>query len=166
MGESKTAFHEAGHAVADCRLGFVCGIVSIEPRPGTRGHAVHLSEDGSDDDLIIALLAGYAAAVRAGGDPVQEKEGAWSDFERASEILERTGRTDLAPHLARAETFVRDNWSAIERVAAELIEWRTIEGQELEVVLEVADGNATDADLARFRLMSRASDSRQRGEHG
>lgn len=167
MAERETAFHEAGHAVADCRFGFVCGVVSIEPRPGlgTRGHATCLYEhEGTDDDVILALLAGYAAAVRSGEDSDDAKEGASSDFERALEILARSERTELASHLERAEAFVRDNWTAIERVAVELIEWRTIDGQELEVVLDVADGNATDADLARFRMMSRSG--RKAGDHG
>ncbi|MBE7480803.1 MAG: hypothetical protein HS104_12585 [Polyangiaceae bacterium] len=154
-GERATALHEAAHAVADERLDFGCAEVSIEPRPGTLGRASHVYEDGTDDDLILALLVGYAAAVRGGEDPADAKEGANEDLERASEILARSGRTDLGTHLARAEAFVRDNWPAIERVAAELLEWCTIGGQELQVVLDVADGNATDEDLARYRLMSR-----------
>jgi ATP-dependent Zn protease len=154
-----TACHEAGHAVAAARLGYMCGVVTIVPDGDkwTAGHAA--TEDAWDDPEanILVCLAGYVAELEAGKEEQTARAGAAGDFEQALGWLGDTAReADLAPYLPKARELVRENWAAIERVAAELVARQTIDGDMVEMLRDVADGNATEEDFARYCQLVKA----------
>lgn len=173
MGDLRfTAFHEAGHAVADHRFGFRCMGCSIEPddAEGTAGRAAPggddfsfatLAPDGVYDipaeatrNRITSLYAGYCAAITAGESEARARQGASQDFEQAAQL--RAGLPgDVSEHecLAVALVFVCEpqNWRAIELVATELLEHKSLSGDVFEIVVDVADGETTPEALAIYR---------------
>jgi ATP-dependent Zn protease len=149
------AYHEAGHAVADIRFDFAFDRVTIIPSEsdGTLGHAK--SVYGADDEhQVIDYLAGYAAEIEV--DPeskAQAKLGASDDFDRARDCLRRLGvKCRLDPWHRKAHRFVRDNWHAIDMIARDLVELKTLDGDEVALIVNIADGepDATEA-LAKHR---------------
>jgi hypothetical protein len=142
------AFHEAGHQVAEYRFGFNptgCKLVFKD------GQWTGLSSSlyGSDDPRqAVALCAGYCAQVEAGDDEAAARGGSQSDFDRVAE----TGGT-LEAAIIEAFAFVRDpgNWRAITEVARELMLQSQLDGMEIELLVDIADGEATHGDLAQYR---------------
>jgi len=146
-----TAFHEGAHAVADHRLGFVCLGATIAPRGDTLGAAQAM--DGWNDeqqarDSLTALYAGYCASIEAGEDEAVARKGADHDFEQADEVLVCLGAAETEC-LDVAFAFVREpsNWRAIELVAAELLLHEVLNGDEVAILVAIADGEGTRADL-------------------
>ncbi|HET7542014.1 MAG TPA: hypothetical protein VFK05_19210 [Polyangiaceae bacterium] len=167
---SSTAHHEAAHAVAQTRLGFTCLGVSIG-LGGLEGLASHYDDDmafavlGADGilvipeqatrDLLTTYYAGYCAASIEIGDG--EKFGRYAaadDFAKADELREKLGLSE-AECIATAFAFVREpkNWRAIQAVAAELIEHRKLDADEVTIIIDIADGEAVPADLVTYRQM-------------
>jgi hypothetical protein len=158
------AFHETGHAVADMRFGFGCGLITIIPnrREGTLGSEMSMDYGDSDDNMdeatnrVIVLLAGYAAQVEH--NAIGEKEaalGASEDFEKAKDLLRRFGLSeDLRPWLEKTRQFVREEWRAIEKIAQDVLEVSTLDGMEAELILAIVDGDMESvAHLAQYRML-------------
>ncbi len=169
----RTAYHEAGHAVADVRFAFHCAHVTIVPRKkvGTLGLETSIDGDYYDYEResnrevatinpeqakyqLIVLLAGYAAEIEK--DPAsksQAKIGAESDIAKARDIHRRLGgKGTFAPWFRKARAFVRSNWRAINMVARDLIETKTLDGTEVETIVSIADGEPDAKEgLARYR---------------
>jgi ATP-dependent Zn protease len=174
MAQSKwrTAYHEAGHAVAYYVLGIEHGYVTIRPKDGDVGHTTHhdgwllgpegwsLSrEDG--ENQIIACYAGREAEQRAfPAAPLAElEEGAASDDEYAAEYLRSLGGGDEQALRARARNFLAEHWSKVEAVAAQLIEHEWLEETEIEFI---CDGEM--AGLETYRQLFAGSLERTRRE--
>ena len=49
--------------------------------------------------------------------------------------------------------FVRKEWSAIEAVAKELLQRQKLDGDEVETIIAIVDGDATTEDLALYRQL-------------
>ncbi len=151
-----TAYHEAGHTVAAFRFGHPHGFVSIVPNDatGTAGHSC--CEDSDEpEEMVIKLLAGYAAQVEAGGNEADARAGSWSDFEEAQRWLSKG--TELP--IEEARQFVRQNWKAIERFKDELLKHNVLDGQVTDVLMDVVNGDTTEEEYAlytaRFNVFDR-----------
>jgi hypothetical protein len=152
-----TAVHEAAHVVADTRFGFNptdCDLAQVEGRLG-RARTM----DGWDDEdgawnSIVSLLVGYCASIEAGEEEEMARGGAEDDFDQAAEIWPHLGRTVTEKEcLEMAFTFVRTpkNWKAIQIVAADLVERRHLDADEIAILIEIADGHSQRADLEDYR---------------
>ena len=167
------AYHEAAHAVAYTRFGSGCGLVTIvenldENSAGSTTSMECTDHDSIDDTAVtrhvIALLAGYVAGVEHDAS-VEEVAalGARSDFEKAKELLRRSGlRQDLRPWLVEARQFVRKEWPAIEMIARELLEVNSLDDAEVDCILDIVDGNTESlAHLAQHRVLMGRNPTRQ-----
>jgi ATP-dependent Zn protease len=146
-----TAFHEAGHAVASVRFGFNPYHVTIVPHEDSLGFSGNLDgwEDEGEEEAanyIVLLLAGYVASIRVTPEwESRARLGSASDFGKAEEILEYLGeQVDDASWnrwLARATEWISNskNWRAIEEVATELLEYSTLDYDEVRMIVETAD---------------------------
>lgn len=120
------------------------------------------------EKLIIAMLAGYIAhgwTPNRRNTPKQRKRarlGADADFKSARGVLydmdasdpdEMGRRRTLIPYLKLTRQFVRKEWSAIEAVAKELLQRQKLDGDEVETIIAIVDGEATTEDLALYRQL-------------
>jgi hypothetical protein len=147
--------------LADFRFGFQpdrVTIVADGDTLGCSGTAYHpLGQCETADDVerfVISILAGYAADIRFGTDEAAARAGASNDFERAEVYLPDCGQT-METLIAKAHRFVEQNWKAIQAVAAQLMEYRTLDDTELEFIIKWADTEDANEleSLARYRLM-------------
>ena len=161
MDDEQTAIHEAGHAVAFYRLfeGRYGGPLTIEPTEETSGshkaEELTFSLDVEDEDVLdgreregVYACAGYAALVAAGYPDDVAQLGCESDFEVATETSER----DLAVvKLEAVELMSRpENITAVQRIAQELSSRKRLDSDVVDVLIEVADGIATEDEYQRF----------------
>jgi ATP-dependent Zn protease len=135
-----TAYHEAGHAVIALVLGRPIHRVTILADKDQLGSCAfgkpvfRPSEDWLEREALIAL-AGLAAEARFSG--VYELQGAARDRRYVSTLaLQRTGDERKAERLerrllAKTENLLaqEENWSAVERIAAELLRVGTLSGR-------------------------------------
>ncbi len=174
--DAHAAYHEAGHFVAQYRLTPDDGTerVSIVPGEGTLGH--HAPASGLEDHFrlrdgvaeydpaaveaeIVILYAGAAADLHL--DPSREEEvraGAGSDDAKAAELLrDHLGRNRERDLRQRAADFVAEHWREIEAVAAELLERKTLNGTEAELILDAAaEGMDVKTALEKYRRLADA----------
>jgi hypothetical protein len=121
-----------------------------------------LNERSSQREIthyLVGLFAGYAAEVRL--DPAREGEGARAtaredDYEAEKSLggLARTNaeRDKLERRLrARAASLVSEHWAAVTALARELLEHRTVEGDEAELIVAIAEGEQPENALAEYR---------------
>ena len=157
-GLTHIAYHEAGHAVAYIRLDIMQSMITIEPNAETLGRTTAEGPDSVWSEqgaaaTVLALLAGYAALVAAGYSHEVAMKGADSDMEKAEDLIESWGlQPDLAYWLDQAIEMMREprNMAAVERVAAELEQRRTIDAQLADVLVDLSDGETTPAEFATF----------------
>jgi ATP-dependent Zn protease len=170
------AYHEAGHAVANVRFQFQCDEASITPGKHWLGYARSV-EGGEEYDpntkmfdkaraknSVVSFLAGYAAEIEyKPASKSHAKIGAATDFARAADILGKLGPGPVFNScLAKAREFVKKNWKAIEIVARELLEVKTLDGESIERIVEIADGKEDAVyDLANWRQLKGLPPSRQ-----
>jgi len=146
----RVAIHEAAHAVALVRLGFGCSEVSLDERHGElSGRAEfdgELSEGAESLKRIVTVyFVGCAAEVHARFSTERAIENARLDFGYAEPYRKRLGRAGAETYcFRRATNFVWKHWNAILLVARELAAHRQLGGLEVELLLDVADGNAPD----------------------
>lgn len=164
-----TALHEAGHAVAHERLDIHQGSVSIEPDAETLGRckaegAKHVYSADEAQKQVMAFLAGYAALIAAGCNEEDASAGADDDFEQAADLFESWDLGgDLVSWKAEAVDFMStgENVKAVRRLADELLSRITIGDELTAVIVDVADGEITEAELEQYILMSRQTETRQ-----
>jgi hypothetical protein len=113
---------------------------------------------------VIACLVGYAAQVAHNPSCVTvARLGAWDDFEQARTALRLMGKnTRLDTRKRKAQRFVDQNWKAIELVARDLLELKTLDGGEVECLVGIADGEEDAIEtLARYRVLCGKSGTSQ-----
>ncbi|WP_395697208.1 hypothetical protein [Methylocella sp.] len=149
------AIHEAGHAVAVERLGLKLKAVTVVPKENIGGTVHHndtlrrLKRTGDDSDrerlkaerVIMLCLAGPEAQKRF--DPNSDWEACGeSDFAAAAELSRHFfGEGDSAVAFmewmkVRTCDLVGQNWSLIEHLADQLIERKTIGGDEAMLLIK------------------------------
>ncbi len=155
-----TAYHEAGHAVADWRHGFKVKRATVVPKNDALGSVSSVSRlhfrtleytnpsgarIGRYHEMIVSLLAGRAAQRRFKPQSIRSCQ-ASSDLRGVMEILTRLhGYDDEQKHAfryleARARKLVShpQNWRMIQDVAKALIERRTMTGDEVVATLRAS----------------------------
>lgn len=164
-----TAFHEAGHFVASLeREGFVRQEISIVPdderqslghsttedpwpRPEESGWRFAVEEV---EALVVELFAGYAAQVRRFPSArAAARLGASTDNERARDYLRSLPKGSRARLRARTRRVVARRWPEICALAKELLDRGRLDGDEAELVCDVAAGRVSQADLDRWRML-------------
>jgi len=134
----KTATHEAGHAVIRHALGgtiFAVGIVNDATASGV------CVREGSLDllDNVVYLLAGGIAERKFSGG--RRRDGDAEDYESARRLV--AGRWKTTPDDPRVEAMlarisilaaarVTEHWPWIQRVAAEMVRRRVLNGDDIE----------------------------------
>jgi ATP-dependent Zn protease len=156
-GITPVAFHEAGHHVLAFRFGMVTDVVTIKPDPSGGTLGTSMSEgawsDGSmDREQVLILLAGLAAE-RMVAPGTRAEDGAGKDYARARELLEGGSVAESLEMLeSEAAALVAQDRSAIEALAAALLEYETLPGDEADVVVECVDcGQDWRAGLQGYR---------------
>ncbi len=146
-----SAHHEAGHAVATCRVDLVGGAVTIKPKDGKLGLTLHEGDSitGATDDLqAIIAYAGYAAEKRHNSRA--DKTGSISD-EESAEFYAHGKEEELRK---KAEKIVAESWEQIECVAMALLEDEILMWEEWDVIINAVDeGREWRKDLAQIRLL-------------
>ena len=153
-----TAYHEAGHAVADHMFHHRIKRVTIIPNRVENYVGCVFSKQASvrgiDCDVtprltrnahgrIASALAGIWAQ-RLFNPRTCRNLHASEDYSQAISLAEHllTGENELQPFLewmyARTENLLRNNWKAVELVAEELIRHREISGKEAHAIIESA----------------------------
>lgn len=150
MELERTAYHEAGHAVAYRVLGLGVKWVTIERDllSKTAGRVMPLIgfETGEvAENHAVACLAGAIAVREWDPERLDWRYGAEDDFRRADEQIDAAvgGDTkDISSYALRrasismrvreqAERLVNDHWSEIQALASALLVERTIQGDQL-----------------------------------
>jgi hypothetical protein len=139
------AYHEAGHAVIDVALGHSPLRATVVVKPGREIVALVESAGSKPQSALdgcCALLAGYFAELRHSGAQGFKDDACNIDFEKVDEILRVVGivADELTFEVLIAETtrLVDENWPAIERLAAKLLERETLSGEEIEAIYAAA----------------------------
>lgn len=153
--------HEAGHAVAQLRFEILGNEVKISPSGDTLGTVDSTSANTvrSNDEAaarVLACCAGYAALVAAGHDKAQAAIGCDSDFLEAANLIkywELEG--DLETWKRKAVRLMRfpRNIAAVELVAAHLLRQRVLDGDYVEVLVDLADGSISQAEFDDFLVL-------------
>ena len=164
-----TAYHEAGHAVAFYRLFGDAAryghTLTIEPHEDLLGshRAEELVFHGvgeltaeqrlAFENEAIYSCAGYAAVLAAGYSDEAALAGCGSDFDKAERACDVP--LNVSKEKAVKLMTLPENTSAVARVADELLSQSTLEWDEVVILIEVADGEATEQDYQRYLIMSR-----------
>ncbi len=165
----ETAIHEAGHAVAFYRLFGDAAryghTLTIEPHKDLLGNhrAEELVFHGvgeltaeqrlAFENEAIYSCAGYAAVLAAGYSDEAALAGCGLDFDKA----ERACDVPLGVSKEKAVELMTlsENTAAVARVAGELLSQSTLEWDGVEILIDVADGEATEKDYQRYLAMKR-----------
>lgn len=138
-----TAHHEAGHAVAAFALRIPVKRVSIMPdAKRSSAGCVYIGPSRSVDAMHrqgIVALAGEAAQRRYNPRSVRGHHGGGDRQVVAEYAFERTGSGEQATLLARlwelqARDLVEKRWDTIQRVAAALLKWQTLNAEQVRML--------------------------------
>lgn len=166
MNLEQLAIHKAGHAVAHTRLFGDSWRprekLTIEPgEHGGRRVAEELTQVGAGESLgemfrefehdAIYACAGFAAVLVAGYSTPDAEGGCGSDFAAAARVSDLP--LDEIKSKAVALLEQPQNVAAVARLSRELLDHRTLDPIEVEMIIDVSDGLATEADLARCRAL-------------
>ena len=153
-----TAIHEAGHAVAHVRIDVLKDQKTIDPGEGILGSSIaegknHVWNAKDAAKQVYCYCAGCAALMAIGYSAEVACLGAGDDFENASDLLEMWDLPGtLDEWLNRSAEFMSEpeNIRAVEFVANALMEYKTLDGDYIEMLVEWADGNMTDEEWHQF----------------
>ena len=152
---ARSAYHEAGHAVVALALGLPIKKVTIEPTETLRGSvSLDLADDDAPEESLTPaqrVKLGIVELSWALAGPLAEEialgeadAGSRRDYRDADQAVERTDATmGTLPwqwrHWAatRVESYLRQNWDLVERLAVALLMQRTMTGTR---VLEIVGG--------------------------
>jgi len=148
--ESRTAFHEAGHAVMALVFDRPVQKVSILPDQRRLGHCEfrkgvsRASQDRLEADILILLAGVVAEALHSGA---YNWPGAALDMQSVRRLaLMRSGKSQADKLtrrlLAKTEHLLQkaQHWNAVEQIAADLLEKKSISGRAARHVFEHAPG--------------------------
>lgn len=153
--EIATAYHEAGHAVISLVLRRPVERVSIQANQLRLGHCelrkgVHGPLKDAVENEILILLGGIGAEARHTGEYAWEA--ASEDMRTIRRLLE--ARCESPRHMKRTQQRLLSKaehlldqpgvWTAVERVAAELLQNTSISGRAVRGAYEQAVRNAKD----------------------
>ena len=163
----ETAIHEAGHAVAFYRLFGDAAryghTLTIEPHEDLLGshRAEELVFHGvgeltaeqrlAFENEAIYSCAGYAAVLAAGYSDEAALAGCGSDFDKAERACDIP--LNVSKEKAVELMTLPENTAAVARVAGELLSQSTLESDEVEILIAVADGKATEQDYQRYQAL-------------
>ena len=176
-----TAYHEAGHFVALHVLLPTSYELEITIRPG-EGFLGRVLHEGWESWLgpgmtekqtaamieamrhqVVMAFAGYAAQRLV--DPEADQRGSASDDECAREILALLEEESLeSEYRQRTAEFVLEHRAAIEAVAGELLEHESLDPSEAATIMDIAMGEGTEEDLARYRSLMASARLREAGQ--
>lgn len=163
-----TAIHEAGHAVAHCRLNIQQAYVSIDSEEFydddgillgvTRGMAMaegveHVYDQVQAGDQVLAYYAGYAALLAVGFSEEEASLGADDDFALAEYLIDFWQIGNHSEWKQKAALLMRDeaNIAAVARVSEELLLERRLVMDQVEALIDVADGGIPEAEYQRCK---------------
>lgn len=134
----RTAYHEAGHAVACIAKGRKFKYVTISPKDGSRGHirynrvpSLEFAKSRALIDRGIITLAGTCAEkIKFGryshGFGHDDGE---SDRSHAADLFLSADIADARPYYAKTEALLRKHWAKVEAVAGALLTHKTLSYQ-------------------------------------
>ena len=132
------AYHEGSHAEIGELKGLGVQYCTIDPKRLLAGQAgvTCCQKDGSAEDRILYLLAGFFAERKAGFSSWPEAFcGAAADFRAAQQLLPLSS-VPVDELVARAEALVEAEWPRIQAVAAVLIADEFLTGDQVASILE------------------------------
>jgi hypothetical protein len=169
MNVQQAAIHKAGHAVAFARLfgdswrpRHKLTIETDRSEVGVRV-ADELTQTGMGEALgemlrdvesdAIYACAGFAATLVAGYSAPDAEGGCGSDFDAATHLSD----LPLDEIKSKAVELLErpENVAAVTRLSRELLECGTLDPTEVEMIIDVSDGLASEDDLARCRTLVR-----------
>ncbi len=169
IAAKETAIHEAGHAVAFYRLFGDAAryghTLTIEPHKDLLGNhrAEELVFHGvgeltaeqrlAFENEAIYSCAGYAAVLAAGYSDEAALADCGSDVDKAERACDVP--LDVSKENAVELMTLPENTVAVARVAGELLSRTSLEWDEVEILIAVADGEATEQDYQRYLVMKR-----------
>jgi hypothetical protein len=159
--DQQTAIHEAGHAVAHCRLNIRQAYVSIESEVivddegnllgVTHGRAIaegveHVYNQVQAGDQVLAYYAGYAALLAAGYREKDASLGAEDDFALAGYLVDYWQIGEESEWKKKAKLLMRNeaNVAAVSRVSEELLLERRLVMNQVHALIDVADGRIAE----------------------
>ena len=145
MEEKNTAYHEAGHAVIAIRFDHLGEKISIIPEINESGSGITLgfvnTEDSyslsEDREKIIFLYAGFYAELKH--DPHASQSCSASDFDSAEHLLQFQPTGSDVELRDIAYKMVNDNWPQIEAVSSILMEEKTLNFEDAEIIVDAID---------------------------
>lgn len=164
----KTAIHEAGHAVAHIRYRLDYDYVTIRCGESTLGHVTGEGVENVWDrdnalEQAIAYCAGYAAMRNAGLSDKAARLGCDDDFEHAEHLIKFWKLEPLEFILTQAINLMElpENRKAVEVISKHLVDWQTLDGDYISVLVDVLDDpEATDADWNKYLMFRNWPESR------
>ncbi|MEW8073317.1 MAG: hypothetical protein AB2826_23130 [Candidatus Thiodiazotropha sp.] len=160
MKDKHTAIHEAGHATAHARLGIDQGMTTIVPNyeNETLGAvqaegAAHAYTKEEAENHVIAYCAGYAALIVNGCSGKEALLGTDGDFENAEDLIKLWQLDPLEAWKQKTVNFLSEesNKRVTERISAELLKAKTLDLDDIEFLVDIADGEATEDDYEEFK---------------
>lgn len=147
--ESRTAIHEAGHAIVAFAEGRRFEDVVLEQAENRNGSVRNLWYRCDDDDIVRILLAGIMAArlARNRWDPVLFIT-SHDDIRLISEFwANRQGswKESMTWNVFRTEQLLVEHWTVVERLAARLIQLKLVR---FETVSKLHDEASSDVRFA------------------
>lgn len=165
LDRALTAFHEAGHFIADLERGVTAYRVSIEPEGPRLGfcHAeealgIGLVPIPRFRAIVVMLFAGHAASCqRAPRFATYSRATSTSDDDAARWYLRFLPRGAARFCRADAARLVRRRWVEVEAIARALLDRGTLDGEEAEAIADVAAGRCTPADMEQWLALRDAA---------
>lgn len=149
----KTAYHEAGHAVAAYRFGHYVDEITIIKKDDILGSSKSETEWGGNIksyiEQIIVLYAGFAAERKY--NVKANKRGSINDDEHATVLLRFTNEKETSLR-KKAKEIINKNWIIIEAIAEKLIEYKTLKADEWVIIIDCFDEGEENWEECFFKL--------------
>jgi hypothetical protein len=158
MSEERTAYHEAGHAVASWVVGLEMDGASIDPQGSSLGRVSFTDMEHMEvyDDILHRRLVSSFAGVKAvelctgrptdPDDPNTNPGYQGSDWDEVMDLTLRLAGREESAQVAlqeqaeeEAQRILRENWRTVEAVAEALLRNSSLDGAGLSRILEEAN---------------------------